>query len=336
MSQRTTRAAIAAVVLAAAVAAAGYAAWNGWRGGRDPGAFTLYGNVDIREVELGFRVGGRVASMDVEEGERVHAGQRLATLDAQPYRDALASAEARVAQADAALAKLERGPRPQEIQQAQAAVREAQAAFTNADREQTRQRELEQAGASSRRALDAARARYEETAARLANAREALAIAEEGSRAEDIAAASAELAAAVAQRDQARTQLADTELAAPSEGTILARIREPGAMLAPGAAAYTLSLDAPVYVRAYAGERDLGTVVPGAEVLVTSDSSSRAYRGRIGFVSPRAEFTPRSVETTDLRTDLVYRLRIVITDADAGLRQGMPVTVRVPREPEGG
>ena len=116
---------------------------------------------------------------------------------------------------------------------------------------------------------------------------------------------------------------------APSDGTIIARVREPGSMVASQSAVYSLSLDKPVYVRAYVGERDLGRIAPGTAVHVKSDSGEKIYRGQIGFISPRAEFTPKSVETTDLRTDLVYRLRIVLPGAARALRQGMPVTVQI-------
>ncbi|HLT92575.1 MAG TPA: secretion protein HlyD [Woeseiaceae bacterium] len=325
---KRARVAVIAVALAAVIAA--WAGWNAWRGDGAETALTLYGNVDIREVELAFRVGGRLQAMEVDEGDRVRQGQRLAALDPEPYRDALAMAEARVAARQANLAKLESGSRPQEVQQARAAVREAEAAFANAERDLRRQEELYESGGSSRKVVDAALALRDATAARLASAREALALALEGPRAEDIAAARAELDVALAERQQAMTRLDDTALVAPADGTILARVREPGAVLPPGATVYTLSLDAPVYVRAWVSEPNLGRIVPGAAVFVTTDSSDRRYRGQVGFVSPRAEFTPRSVETTDLRTDLVYRLRIVVTDADEHLRQGMPVTVSVP------
>ena len=96
-----------------------------------------------------------------------------------------------------------------------------------------------------------------------------------------------------------------------------------------------LGLDKPVYVRAYVGEPDLGRIVPGTAVRVRSDSSDKVYRGQVGFISPRAEFTPKTVETTDLRTDLVYRLRVLVEEPDEGLRQGMPVTVHLePRKGE--
>jgi membrane fusion protein YbhG len=322
------RIAIPVVLGLAAIAAIAYYVYDAHE---EASTLTLYGNVDIREVELAFRVPGRLVAMDVDEGETVTAGQRLAQIDPQPYRDALAAAEAGVLQARANLDKLEAGPRPQEVQQARAAVREADAAAKDAQSNYERQKGLVESGASSQRILDAAAAQRDATAARLASTKEALALAEEGFRAEDIAAARANLAAVIARRDQAKTQLDDTELTAPSDGTLLARVREPGSMLMQGEPVYSLSLDHPVYVRAYVSEPDLGVTAPGTMVDVTTDASDKVYKGRIGFVSPRAEFTPKSVETTDLRTDLVYRLRIVVTDADNELRQGMPVTVEVQR-----
>jgi HlyD family secretion protein len=320
--------AIPVLIVVAAVAAG---AWHLFNAGDQGPSLRLYGNVDIREVELAFRVPGRLVAMNVDEGETVRAGQRIATIDPQPYEDTLAVAEAGVLQAQANLDKLESGARPQEVQQARAAVREADAAARDAELNYERQAGLVESGASSQRILDAAAAQRDATAARLAATREALALAEEGFRSEDIAAARANLAAAIARRNQAKTQLDDTGLDAPTDGTLLARVREPGSMLMQGEPVYSLSVDHPVYVRAYVSEPDLGSVAPGTMVQVTTDASDKTYTGRVGFVSPRAEFTPKSVETTELRTDLVYRLRIVITDADDRLRQGMPVTVAVPR-----
>jgi len=291
---------------------------------------TLYGNVDIREVELGFRVSGRLAEVLVDEGDKVTKGQRLAALDSEPYREAIALAEAKVQMAEANFAKFEKGSRPQEVQLAQARVTEAEAAFHNAQVEYDRQVGIFKTGATSATARDAAQARRDQTAASLAAAREALALAAEGFRSEEINQSRAELAAAVAERKQAETQLADTELFAPSDGTVLARIREVGSIVPMGQPVYSLSLRDPVYVRAYVGEPDLGKLAPGTTVHVATDSSNKRYEGQIGYISPRAEFTPKSVETTDLRTDLVYRLRIVVDNADEGLRQGMPVTIDVP------
>ena len=295
----------------------------------------LYGNVDIREVQLAFRQPGRVVQMAFDEGDTVSAGAQLAALDAQPYQDALAAAQAQVQVAQAELAKLRRGLRPQEIIQAREALRQAQALATDAERNFKRQSGLLASGASSQRTVAAARTARDQAVAGVESAKAALSQASEGFRKEDIAAAEARLAAAQASAAQATTALADTELVAPSDGTIIARVREPGSMVASQSTVYSLSLDKPVYVRAYVGEPDLGRIAPGTAVQVKSDSSDKAYRGQIGFISPRAEFTPKTVETTDLRTDLVYRLRIVIdeADSDAALRLCMPVTITVDAQP---
>ena len=107
-------------------------------------------------------------------------------------------------------------------------------------------------------------------------------------------------------------------------------MREPGAIVAAGATVYTLSLIDPVWIRAYVSEPQLGRIAPGMKVQVFTDSApGKPYNGQIGYISPVAEFTPKTVETADLRSDLVYRLRVVVTNPDRSLRQGMPVTVRL-------
>ena len=315
------------VILTLVTAATGYFTYSRMQSGNGNGELVLYGNVDIREVPLAFRVGGRLQAMNFEEGDAVREGDLLALLDDELLRYGVAMAEAEAEQAGARLKLLRHGSRPQEIRRARAVVEEAAAGLENAQHEFNRQQQLVSKQHGSQHLLDLARASRDQWTARLAAAREALALAEEGFRSEEIAAAQAVLTAAAARRDQARLQLRDTRLYAPSPGVIMTRIVEPGAMLGAGAPVYSLSLTDSVYVRAYVDEPNLGLVVPGAGVQVHTDGGS-SYLGQVGFVSPRAEFTPKSVETPALRTDLVYRLRIVVTDADQHLRQGMPVTVR--------
>ena len=296
---------------------------------RDDSVLRLYGNVDIREVELSFRQPGRVHEMAFDEGDSVSAGEVMARLDDEPYRDMVAATEAGLQVAQAELDKLLSGNRPQEIAQARERVRQTQAIASEAGRNFKRQTSLLESGSTSQHLVDAARAADEQAAANLAAAEAALSLATAGFRGEDIAAGIARVAAAEASLSQTRTALADTELVAPSNATVIARVREPGSMVASNTPVYSLSLRDPVYVRAYVSEPDLGRIAPGAKVQVHTDSSTRVYHGQIGFISPRAEFTPKTVETTDLRTDLVYRLRVVVTDADLALRQGMPVSVDV-------
>jgi len=140
---------------------------------------------------------------------------------------------------------------------------------------------------------------------------------------EDLKEAEANLA-------RAETRLHDTKLYSPNFGTILTRVREPGAIVNFGEPIYTLSITSPVWVRAYISEPDLGKIYPGMKAEILTDTPDLPiYQGHIGFISPVAEFTPKSVETTTLRTDLVYRFRVVVDNPDQYLKQGMPVTVRL-------
>jgi len=305
-------------------------------GRTDPG-LTLYGNVDIRQVQLGFRVSGRIETLQVDEGDSVAPGQTLARLDPRPYQDRVSAAEAKLAQQMATLARLEAGPRPAEIAEGRATHAERLADLHNADLALDRARTLRHSETIAQAALDQAEANRAMAAARAASARESLRLLEQGTRAEEIAAGRAAAEAAQADLAAARTDLADTDLHAPAAGVVLSRLREAGAIVSAADSVLTVSLLAPVWVRVYVAEPDLGRLHPGMKVWVASDSQpDRPHRGTIGFISPVAEFTPKSVETTDLRTDLVYRLRVVIDLPDPGLRQGMPVTVQIPPEADHG
>ncbi len=124
----------------------------------------------------------------------------------------------------------------------------------------------------------------------------------------------------------AKTSFSDTNLYSPSDAFIMTRAFEVGSMLTPNQTVYTLSLTNQAYVRAYLTEEDLGKVTNGMAVKIKTDSGTQ-YEGQVGFISAKAEFTPKSVETAQLRTDLVYRIRINIKNPDAKLKQGMPVTI---------
>jgi HlyD family secretion protein len=136
----------------------------------------------------------------------------------------------------------------------------------------------------------------------------------------------AELEAQKVRLKIALTSLSDTSLVAPSDSYIMTRAFEKGSMLATNQTVYELSLVNQAYVRTYVDEENLGKIKNGAEVKIVTDSGYE-YEGQIGYISPKAEFTPKTVETEKLRTDLVYRLRITIKNPDINLKQGMPVTV---------
>ena len=305
-----------------------------WWTHHNPTLLVLSGNVDIRQVDLGFRVSGRLAKMLFEEGDEVKTGDLLAVLDKAPYEASLAIAQGQLLQAEANYAKLVHGSRPQEIEEARALAREQQASFENADSTFTRQRNQLKVGSTSQQAYDDALTQRRETEALLKNALEALSLAEEGFRQEDIDAGRAARETAEAQLQSAKIDLQDTEIHSPSDGIILTRVREPGAIVAPQSIVYSLTLHKPVWIRAYVSEPNLGHLKPGMKVLVFTDTNpDKPFKGQIGFISPQAEFTPKTVETTELRTDLVYRLRILADDPKGDLRQGMPVTVKINTSP---
>lgn len=237
---------------------------------------TLYGNVDIRDVVLGFRQAGRIKELKVDEGDQVKAGDVLAILDKDTFKQAL----------DLNKALLE----------------VANANFDNAKKEFIRQQKLNTQKINAQKDFDSALQTYN--------------------------AALANQDAAKANLDLAQIALGDTELKAPESGTILTRVREMGSIVAAGAPIFTLSLDKPVWIRTYIDEPHLSKVKPGQKVKILTDSEE-TFEGQVGFVSPQAEFTPKTVETTELRTSLVYRLRIIVTNANGSLRQGMPVTIQL-------
>jgi len=309
----------------------GTAAWWFFLRERHPGegGLVLHGNVDIREVSLGFRVSGKIASIRREEGDIVKAGDVLAELDTEPFRRELAETRAQADSLRARVKLLQAGYRPEEIAQASALVRERQVTYENAQRAFKRLQELFTTRTASQQDYDDTEARAREAEARLKSAREQLALLQAGYREEELAQARADLARAEAASAGIELRLQDATLTAPTNGVVLVRAQEPGAIVQAGSTVLTLSLSQPVWVRAYVSEPNLGRIHPGMVMDVFTDSRpDKPYRGQVGYISPRAEFTPRNVETPELRTSLVYRLRVIVENPDEGLRQGMPVTVK--------
>lgn len=326
------KSAVKVLLLLIVLAGGGYAAWHYLldRPAVDPNVLTLYGNVDHRQVQLAFQDTGRVENLAVDEGDKVKAGQELARLDPVRYRASVARAEAEVAVRQQELGRLLAGSRPEEIAQARAAVADAHAGYMDAQRLYKRRQALYKTRSIPQQELDDIKARFDSARARWDKAKEALRLAVKGPREEDIAAARATLRAAEAARDLARHELDDTKLYAPNDGIIQQRVLEVGDMAFPQTPVYTLAMVDPVWVRAYVPETDLGKVKPGMAAKIFSDSyPGKAYPGWVGFISPTAEFTPKQVQTPELRAKLVYRMRVFACNPDRELRMGMPVTVRL-------
>lgn len=289
----------------------------------------LFGNVEIREAEASFRQAGRIKELMVEEGDRVEEGQIIASLDNDTFSESIKSADAEIGAINAEVAKLKNGSRPEEIALADANVRQTAAILKNATSEYSRQAALLQSGAVSEKIVEAVKAQKEVAQANFDAATETLKLRKSGFRKEDIESGKSKLEAAIANRQKLLTALDDTKLYAPVSGIIISKPKEKGAIITPNTPVFTISMQEPIYIRAYVAETALGKVAPGTKVSIKSDSIEKEYIGQVGFVSPRSEFTPKTVETQDLRSDLVYRLRIIVKNSDGKLLQGMPVTIKL-------
>lgn len=244
---------------------------------KNPGLI-LYGNVDVRQVDISFRVQGQVEALYFEEGDCVTAGQLMAQLNNTPFIS--------------------------QVKQAQANIDALKATLENTEKLVKRRQELIKVAAVSQEDLDTA---LSNQASQIAN-----------------------LASSEAQLVVSQDNLAFTKAWAPTNGVILTRIREPGSVVNPAEPIYVLSVSSPVWIRAYVSEPDLGRICFGMPAEIYTDTKEGpTYTGKIGFISPVAEFTPKTVQTTQLRTELVYRLRIYVENPDFRLKQGMPVTVKL-------
>lgn len=244
---------------------------------------TLYGNIEIRQVDLSFQVGGIIEKMLKEEGDSVKKGELVAVLDSRDYQAdyerSSAEVERTLALKNDAFSKFERN---------------APLVVDNTISPQDYD--------TLKNTRDKSKADYD---------------------------------SAVAAKKYAKNQLDYTKVYAPDDGIVMVRVQEPGATVSKGQIVYTMSKTKPVWIRAYVNETDLGNIKYGQSVKVYTDTvdpktgKKREYTGQIGYISPVAEFTPKTVQSTDLRTDLVYRIRVYIDDIDEYLRQGMPTTIKV-------
>ena len=249
----------------------------------NPNELELFGNIEIRQVDLSFRINGQIKTMLYEEGDEVKKGQLLAILDDKQYKA--------------------------EYLKSIAQVRVNESLRDNALSKYEMNLSLCEDGTISKLECKNLLNKRNET--------------------------EANLKASEAQSIYAKNNLNDTQLFAPDDGIITTRIKEAGAVISPSDPIYTLTKTNPIWVRAYVNEKNLGNLKYGMKAIVLTDSidpitnKKRIYNAWVGYISPVAEFTPKTVETTDLRTDLVYRIRVYINNTDDFLRQGMPVTIKI-------
>ncbi|MFW5733941.1 MAG: efflux RND transporter periplasmic adaptor subunit [Oceanidesulfovibrio sp.] len=291
---------------------------------------TLYGNVDLREVNLAFKDSERIEAVLVEEGDVVEKGQVLARLETERLEENIAATRANAEAQRFVVTRLENGTRTQEIESARADVERFEAELEIAQQTLDRQVRLLRRDAVAQQDVDDARARRDVAQARVRAAKKQLDLLLAGPRWEDINEARARLDALHAQLMLLQTQLEEYTLRSPRNGVVRNRLLEPGDIASPQRPVFSVAIMDPKWIRTYVSETNLGRIHPGMTGNATIDTyPDTTYPGWIGFISPMAEFTPRSVETPELRTDLVYEVRFFVRDPDNDLRLGMPATVHL-------
>jgi HlyD family secretion protein len=297
----------------------------------DRNSLTLYGNIDIRQVELSFHDTEYIAKMHAREGDQVKQGQLLAIQDLERFQYTMDNAKAKAEAQRQVLARLEAGSRIEDIRKAQADVKSAQASVAFAQKEFDRIQALVKRKSAPQQSLDRARSELDAARERMRSLKELHELAVIGPRVEDIAEARAQQEAAESTFNLAKKAWQDAHLYAPADGIIQDRILEPGDMANINTPVYTLALVDPVWARTYVPENRLGRLKNGMPAKIRTDSyPDKVYDGWVGFISPTAEFTPKTVETPELRTSLVYQVRVFACNPQNELRLGMPVTVNIP------
>jgi HlyD family secretion protein len=302
------------------------------------------GHVEATETRVAPDVGGRILTLTVKEGDRVEAGQVVMTLDSRDVELAIDRAKAERAAADAQLRLVQAGSRVEDIRQAQAQIETARAELSAAQAELGAAQEdlarfetLLASNSGSRKQRDDAATRRDVARDRVASAGSRVTSAEEthaklrsGARPEEVEAARARVAAATAQIATLEKGITDATVKSPVAGIVTNKLVEAGEMIAPRAPALVVvDLDR-AWADVFVPEPSIPQIKLGQAATVLPDDGGPGLSGTISYISPKAEFTPRNVQTAEERSKLVYRVRINVDNRDGVLKQGMPVEAEIP------
>lgn len=307
----------------------GAAAWGleAWKEKSLPKPTEAWGSVDVREVSLAFEASGRIEALEKEEGDRVKKGETLGLLDTELLQIQKARSEAELRRLEANYRLSRDGFRIEEIERAKASADAALKSLELARIEEKRERALYQANASSREKLDQAEWSRKTLEAQYASAAAEAKRLASGNRPDEVLQAEA-------QRDAAKTNVDElvyriekaSRIVSPVDGIVRSRLSEPGDMTSASRTVYEISIISPKWVRAYVTEAQLGMVRPGASARIITDTMPPA-EATVASVSSQAEFTPKTVQTAELRTALVYEVRLIVDDPENILKLGQPATV---------
>ena len=302
---------------------------------------TLYGNIDHRTINMAFSISERIAQIIPEEGNIVKKGDLLGSLESVRIENEIEAAKAEIKMKEVAVnyakSKVERlknGSRPEDIVILKSlnTALESQVKYNKDD--MNRQKNLLKNNAISAQSSQLSETNYIFYNALLSASKSALNRFISGERQDDIETANIAVEQAYAALKKAEAELimkeqklADTKLYAPCDGIIRNRLLEPGEMSTPQMAALNMAVISPKWIRCYLNETLLTKVKIGDKAIVKCDGAAKDFEGWVGFVSPNAEFTPKNIETVELRTNLVYEIRVFLEDPENTLKLGAPVTV---------
>jgi len=325
---------IAVVLVVIAVVIISFWVWKYNNKNQKDNVLTLYGNVDIRQVSLAFEQSGRIEKLLIQEGDKVKAGQVLAALNTNALHIQAKQAQAQLKAQQEAIVKQDVGARPEEISQAKAQLASAQAELDKTNKNLQRLQILVSSTdgrAISQQELDYAKSNKDSAEAAVRERQANLELIIKGARQEDREATKAQYEVTKANLDLINYNLTQAELKSPVKAVVRARLQEVGDMTTAQKAVYTLALTDPKWIRVYVNEQDLSSIKMGGTAQVIRDSDpNQPINGKIGYISSVAEFTPKTVQTEEIRTTLVYEVRVYVNDPNDQLKMGQPVTVKVP------
>lgn len=294
----------------------------------------ISGNIETTEVDVGFKIPGRIARLSFQEGDWVEKGKEIARLDDEDLRQRLELARATMRSSQARLGKLLAGSRPEEIREAEAGLRQAQFDFENKEIQYERMKSLFERRVIPKEILDNSETGFKIAKAALARAEEGYRLVKEGPRKEDIEDGRAQVEQARASVKLAETQLGYAVLHAPISGMVLVKSGEVGEVVNPGTSVVTIADIDHVWLKAYIPMTELERVKWGQEVVVTTGVlTSKEHKGRISFISSQAEFTPKQIQTEKERVTLVYRIKVDLQNKEHELKPGMPADGRIMLSP---
>ena len=297
----------------------------------DANVLKLSGNIETHESVVGFKVQGRIVELPVEEGQWVEEGKLLAKLDSDDYRQQVAMDQANVGVQRAQLELGLAGTRRQQLRVAEKELEDAKADFSQKQIDFKRAESLYREGVGPQDTRDQAETNLKRAQATFERAQQEYDQAQEGTRKEELDVSRATLVQAEQKLRLSKINLEYTTLRAPKSGVILVRQAELGEVAVPNTPVVTLGDLNNVWLRAYVSESDLGRIHFGTPAVIRTDTyPGKTYHGRISFISDKAEFTPKSVQTFKERVTLVYRIKIDVENPNHELKPGMPADAEIP------